>query len=135
MFHFLAGRLPGYKWMLLLLTVAWVIASTAANYFGPRGGGRGWTLLMMFIWVSIGAVIVYSIIHRKQRPAAYGFSFAKGSLAALAIIVVIHAYLIVSGKFHKSTPDALLLSASGAFMEEIACRVIVIDSLILLMNG
>jgi len=133
--RFLAGRLPGYKKLLLLLTIVWSILGIPGNYFAPRGTGQTWMLLAIILWASTVAVIGYSIIRRKQRPAAYGFSFAKGSLASLAIIAAIHAYLVISGKFDLSRPDAFLLKVFGAFMEEIACRVIVIDSLIVLMNG
>lgn len=133
--RFLAGKLPGYQRLLLLLTVVWGIIGILGNYFGPRASGPLWTVLVMAIWVSIGAVIVYSIIWRKQRPATYSFSFARGSLASLAIIAAIHVYLVLSGKFVLSAPDWFLGSALGAFMEEIACRVIAIDSFILLMNG
>ena len=66
---FLTGRLPGYKKLLLLLTVVWSIIGIPGNYFGPRGTGQTWMLLATIRWASIVAVIGYSIIWRKQRPA------------------------------------------------------------------
>ena len=133
--RFLAGNLPGYQRLLLFLTVAWCIAATPGNYFGPRRAGQFWALVVMIVWTSIAAVVVYSILWRKQRPATYGFSFARGSLASLAVIAAIHVYLVISGRFVLTAPDGFLASAFGAFMEEVAFRVIAIDSFIVLMNG
>jgi membrane protease YdiL (CAAX protease family) len=132
---FFVKRLAGCDRLLLLLTVVWGIVAIPGNYSGLRGTGQFWTLLVMILWGAIAGVVAYSIVRRQQRLAAYGFSFQRGGLASLAILAVVHVYLVMSGKFVLSAPESFVLKALGAFMEEIAFRVIAIDKLILLMNG
>jgi membrane protease YdiL (CAAX protease family) len=81
-------------------------------------------------------VIAYSVIRQQRSPADYGFSLKRGGVVSLAILVIIHVYLVISGKFVLSaTGSFFLLIVSGAFMEELVFRAIVIDKLILLMDG
>jgi membrane protease YdiL (CAAX protease family) len=75
------------------------------------------------------------VARQKRRPADYGFSFQRGGLASLAVLVVIHVYLAISGKFALSATESYLWSAVGAFMEELLFRAIAIDLLIVLMAG
>ena len=91
-------------------------------------------ILTMILWAAIAGVVAYSVIRRQRRPADYGFSFQRGGLASLAMLAVIHVYLVISGKFALSATGNYLLSALGAFMEELAFRVIAIDKFILLMD-
>jgi membrane protease YdiL (CAAX protease family) len=89
----------------------------------------------MMLWAAIAGVIAYSVIRQQRRPADYGFSFRPGGIASLAVLAVIHVYLVISGKFVLSATESFLWSTLFAFMEEIAFRVIAIDKFILLMNG
>jgi membrane protease YdiL (CAAX protease family) len=94
-----------------------------------------WTLMAMILWAALAGVIAYSVIRHQGRLAAYGFSFKSGGVASLAMLALIHVYLVISGKFVLSATESFLWSALGAFIEEIAFRVIAIDKLILLMDG
>ncbi len=133
--RFFVSRLAGPDRLLLLLTAVWSIAAIPGDYFSLRGTGQLWMLLTLILWVTIAGVVGYSIIRRQQRPAAYGFSFRRGSLVSLAILAVVHVYLVTTGRFVLSAPENFVWSTLGAFMEEIVFRVILIDKLILLMNG
>jgi membrane protease YdiL (CAAX protease family) len=132
-------RLPSCDRLLLLLTVGWGIVGIPGNYIRRRGfidgTGQFWLLLTMILGAAIVGVVAYSVIRRQRRPADYGFSIKTGGVASLAILAVIHIYLVFSGKFVLSAPESYLLSAFGAFMEELAFRVIAIDKFILLMDG
>jgi membrane protease YdiL (CAAX protease family) len=132
--------------LLLLLTVGWTFLGIPGNYFrvhGPLDGARQFRtlpLLIQILWMvllaAIVGVIAYSVIRQQRRPADYGFSFNRGGVASLAILAVIHVYLVISGKFVLSaTGSFFLLAVFGSFMEELAFRVIAIDKLILLMDG
>jgi membrane protease YdiL (CAAX protease family) len=131
--------------LLLLLTVGWSLVGILCNYFRVHGlmdgTGRFGSLLAMsqILWMilvaAIAGVIVYSVIRQQRRPADYGFSFKSGGVASLAMLAVIHVYLMLSGKFVLSAPESFLPSALGAFMEELVFRAIAIDVLILLMSG
>ena len=125
--------------LLLLLTGGWSIVGIPANYFRQRdlmdGTGQFWFLLVMIPWAAIAGVVVYSLIRQQRRPADYGFSFKSGGVVSLAMLAVIHVYLVISGKFVLSATESYLWSALGAFMEEFAFRVIAIDKFILLMDG
>jgi len=133
------GRLAGCDRLLLLLTVGWAILGIPGNYFRVRGlTGEARQFLafgVMILWAAIAGVVAYSVIRRQRRPADYGFSFKAGGVASLAVLAVIHVYLVISGKFVLSAADSYLLSALGAFMEELVFRAIAIDKLILLMDG
>jgi membrane protease YdiL (CAAX protease family) len=99
-----------------------------------------WTLVIFhYLWTlllaAIAGVVAYSVIWQQRRPADYGFSFKRGGVASLAVLVAIHICLVLSGKFVLSVPESYLWSAFGAFMEELAFRVIAIDKFILLMDG
>jgi membrane protease YdiL (CAAX protease family) len=132
-------RLGGCDRLLLLITVSWAIVGIPANYFRVRGhtyeGLQFGTLVTMILWVAIAGVIAYSVIRQQRSPADYGFSFKTGGVASLAVLAVIHAYLVVSGKFVLSATGGFLLSALGALMEEVAFRAIAINTSILLMDG
>lgn len=133
-------RLGGCDRLLLLLTGGWSIVAIAVNYFRMRhlmdGTWQFWLfLLMKILWMATAGVVVYSLIRHQRRPASYGFSFRWGGVASLAILVLIHVYLAISGKLVLSAPESFLWSALGAFMEELVFRAIAIDELILLMNG
>jgi len=112
--------------LLLLLTVGWTFLGIPGNYFrvhGPLDGARQFRTLPL-------------LIRQQRRPSDYGFSFNRGGVASLAILAVIHVYLVISGKFVLSaTGSFFLLAVFGSFMEELAFRVIAIDKLILLMDG
>ena len=128
---------------LLLLTGGWTILGIPGNYFRVHGlmdgTGQSWTLLPMILKMILGAaiagVIAYSVIRQQRRLAAYGFSFKSGGVASLAMLAVIHVYLVISGKFVLSATGSFLWIVLGAFMEEVACRVIAIDKFILRMDG
>ena len=132
-------RLAGCDRLLLLLTVGWAILGIPGNYLYQRhrmdGTAVFFQLLTMIMWAAIAGVVAYSVIRRQRRPADYGFSFQRGGLASLAVLAVIHVYLVISGKFVLSATGNYLLSALGAFMEELAVRAIAIDKFILLMDG
>ena len=132
-------RLAGCDRLLLLLTCGWGILGIPGNYFLQRhrmdGTAVFFQLLTMILWAAIAGVVAYSVIRRQRRPADYGFSFQRGGLASLAMLAVIHIYLVISGKFVLSATGNYLLSALGAFMEELAFRAIAIDKFILLMDG
>jgi membrane protease YdiL (CAAX protease family) len=132
-------RLAGCDRLLLLLTCGWGILGIPGNYFLQRhrmdGTAVFFQLLTMIMWAAIAGVVAYSVIRRQRRPADYGFSFQRGGLASLAVLAVIHVYLVISGKFVLSATGNYLLSALGAFMEELAFRAIAIDKFILLMDG
>ena len=138
-------RLGCLERLLLLLTGVWSIFGIPANYFRVHGLMEGttqfWTRLAMIqvLWkillAAVAGVIVYSVIRQQRRPADYGFSFKGGGIVSLAMLAVIHVYLVLSGKFVLSAPGNFLLSASGAFMEELVYRAIAIDKIVLLMNG
>ena len=133
--------LGSYDRLLLLLTVGWSIVGAAGNYLQVRHRmdvtWQFWLLsLMKILWATTAGVVVYSLIRRRRRPASYGFSFQRGGLASLGLLAVIHAYLVIGGKFHvPAAGDFFLWSVLGAFMEELVFRAIAIDQLILLMHG
>lgn len=62
---------------------------------------------------AIVGVIAYSVIRQQRRPADYRFSFKRGGVASLAVLVGIHVYLVISGKF--------VLSGTGSFFPLIVC--------------
>jgi membrane protease YdiL (CAAX protease family) len=132
-------RLAWCDRLLLLLTGVWSILGLLDNYFRERdpmySAGQFRSLLAIILWATIAGVVAYSLIRQHRRPGDYGFSFRIGGVASLAILAVIHIYLVFSGKFILSAPESYLWSAFGAFMEELAFRVIAIDKLILLMDG
>jgi membrane protease YdiL (CAAX protease family) len=126
--------------LLLLLTGGWLIAGIPDNYFRVRGlMGEARQFLafgVMILWAVIAGVIAYTVVRQQRRPADYGFSFKRGGVASLAVLVAIHVYLAISGKLVLSpTGSFFLLTVLGAFMEELAFRAIAIDKFILLMNG
>ena len=61
----------------------------------------------MILWAFIAGVIAYSVIRRQRRLADYGFSFKRGGVASLAMLAVIHVYLVIGGKFVLSAPRKL----------------------------
>lgn len=136
------SRIRGLAWcdrLLLLLTVGWSIGGIPLNYFHQHhrmdGTAASLDLLVEILWATFAGVVVYSVMRQNRRPADYGFSFKSGGVASLAVLAVIHGYLAISGKFVLSAPEDYLLSAVGAFMEELAFRAIAIDRFILLMDG
>jgi membrane protease YdiL (CAAX protease family) len=133
------GRPAGCDWLLLLLVAVWAVAGSLGNYYRLRGPTDGstqiWLLLVMALWAAIAGVVVYSMIRRRRRPADYGFSFRGGGVASLAVLVLVHIYLVMSGKFVLSPTGNYLLSTFGASLEELAFRAIAIDRFILLMDG
>ena len=125
--------------LLLLLTGAWAIVGMPANY--SRGGGLTnrawlfWNLVVMILWVAIAGVIAYSVIRQRRRPSDYGFSFKLGGVSSLAVLAVIHVYLVISGKFVLHATESFLWIVLGVLMEEVGFRAIAIDKLIVLMDG
>lgn len=92
-------------------------------------------ILWMVLLAGIAGVIAYSVTRQQRRPADCGFSFKRGAVASLAILVVIHLYLMIGGKSVLSaTGNSSLLSVLGAFMEELVFRAIAIDRLIVLLD-
>jgi membrane protease YdiL (CAAX protease family) len=89
----------------------------------------------MILWATIAGVVAYSVIRQKLRPADYGFSFNAGGVASLAVLAVIHVYLVIGGKLVLSATENYLGSAIGALMEELLFRAIAIDIFIVLMDG
>ena len=122
--------------LLLLLLVVSTIAGISANYervHGPSGRGHFW-ILAPIIWAAVAGVIAYSVVRQQRRPAGYGFSFRRGGLASLALVALIHVYLLISGRFVSSTTDFFVMKALGAFIEEVLFRVVAIEILMLLMH-
>ena len=105
--------------LLLLLVIGWSIVGIPVNYFRARGlmGGapQFLTLLTMIPWAALAGVIAYSLIAQQRRLAAYGISFKSGAVASLAIIGVIHVYLVMSGKFVLSASPSFLWSCVRRF--------------------
>jgi membrane protease YdiL (CAAX protease family) len=132
-------RLPFCDRLLLLVIGGWSIFGLLDNYFVRHdptyGGGPFRGLSSIFIWAAIAGTIAYSLIWQQRRPATYGISFNLGGVASLAVLAVIHVYLLISGKFVLSPTDSFVWGAVGAFMEELAFRAIAIDRFILLMEG
>lgn len=128
---------------MLLLTAAWIIAGIPGNYLRWRGLTNEallwWTSAVIILWAAIAGVIAWSIIRRRRRPSDYGFSFGRGGVASLAIVVFIHVYLAIDGKLVLSanlfSNPGLAWSAWGAFTEELVFRAFAIDQLIRLMDG
>lgn len=124
--------------LLLLLTIGWTVEETFGNYFGHRGseGSRQfWVLLTMMLWAAIGGVAIYSVIRQQRRPSDYGFSWRGGGAASLAVVALIYVYLTFRGDSGLHPAGSYFLSAWGALMEELACRAIAIDKLVLLLDG
>ena len=95
------------------------------NYFHRRDPtGRLLVLLWMTVWAAIAGVVAYSLIRQQRRPADYGFSFKTGGALSLAMLAAVHVYLAISGKLVLSAKENFLLSAVGAFMEELIFRAI-----------
>ena len=90
---------------------------------------------MIGLWAAIAAVMAWSIARQQHRPKDYGFTLRGGGAISLAVLVAVHAYLVVSGKFDPAVTANLWLAALGAFLEEVAFRAIAIDKLILLLEG
>jgi membrane protease YdiL (CAAX protease family) len=120
---------------LLLLTAGFAIAGIPANYFRAHSATNAVILSAPIVWAGIAGVIAVSVIRRQSRPADYGLSLQRGGVASLAVIALIHIYLVLSGRFVLSAQANLVWSAWGAFMEELMFRSIAIDRLILLMDG
>ena len=91
------ARLAGCDRLLLLLTAAWLIGGSLANYYRLHGPAEGpaqfWLLLVMALWATLSGVVVYSLIRRRRRPADYGFSFRRGGVASLTVLAAVHVYL------------------------------------------
>ncbi len=125
--------------LLLFLTVGWAIVGIPGNYFRVRGLSNeallSWTLVSGILWAAIAGAIAYSVIRQQCRPADYGLSFQRGGVASLAILALIHTYLAFSGKLVLSANGSFVLSAWGAFTEELMFRSIAIEKFILLMDG
>ncbi len=125
--------------LLLVLIVFCSIGGIPANYLHLRHRMDSTAvfleLLTETVWATIAGVVAYSVIRRKRRPSDYGFSLRRGGLASLAMLAVIHVYLALSGKLTLSAPESYLLSAVGAFMEELLFRAIAIDMFVVLMDG
>jgi len=125
--------------LMLFLTGGWSIVGIPGNYLRVRGlTGEARQFLvfgLMILWAVIAGVIAYSVVRRQRRLADYGFSFKRGGVASLAMLAVIHVYLVIGGKFVLSAPGGFLWIVLGAFMEELVFRAIAIDKFILLMNG
>lgn len=132
-------RLAWRDRLLLLVIVVSSIGGIPANYFHVHqlmdGSGQYWLLLAMILWATIAGVVAWSVIRQKRRPADYGFSFKTGGVASLAVLAVIHVYLVSSGRLVLSATESYLWSAVGAFMEELLFRAIAIDLFIVLMDG
>lgn len=132
-------RLDRYDRLLLLLTGCWITVGIPGNYFRARGlTGGAWQLSAlagMILWAALTGVIAHSVIRQQRRPADYGFSFKRGGVASLAVLAVIHVYLVISGKFVLSYPGSFLWIVWGALLEELVFRAIAIDKLILLLGG
>ena len=132
-------RLAWRDRLLLLLIVACSIGGIPANYLHQRhrmdGTAAGLDLLAKIVWATIAGVVAYSVIRQKRRPADYGFSFKTGGVASLAVLAVIHVYLVISGKLVLSATESYLWSAAGAFTEELLFRAIAIDMFIVLLDG
>ena len=122
--------------MLCLLPVGSAIVAIPANYFRTRGLNSAALLVWAsLVWAGIIAVIAYSVIRQQRSPADYGFSLRPGGVASLAVLALIHVYLIVSGKFVMHAAGSYMWSTWGVLMEELVFRSIAIDQFILLTNG
>jgi membrane protease YdiL (CAAX protease family) len=133
------GRIQRLAWcdrLLLLLIVLWSIGGIPGNYLHQRHRMDG-TLVFLDLLTKIlfAGVVAWSVIRRQRRPADYGFSFKTGGVASLAVLAVIHVYLVISGKLVLSATESYLWRAMGAFMEELLFRAIAIDMFIVLMDG
>ncbi len=132
-------RLAWYDRLLLLVIVVSSIGGIQANYLHQRhridGTAIFLDLITKILWAAIAAAVAWSVIRQKRRPADYGFSFKTGGVASLAVLAVIHVYLVISSKLVLSATEGYLWSAIGAFMEELLFRAVAIDMFIVLMDG
>lgn len=133
-------RLSHHDRLLLLLPLVWSICGFIDNYL--RLGSvayltSGFQLLLMSgLWASVVAALAWSTTRQQRRLADYGFTFKRGGLVSLAVLLTIHAYLTLTGKLVPSVPEGSLwvVMAMGAFMEEIVYRVMTIDAFVLLLD-
>lgn len=136
-------RLAGYDRLLLLLTGGLFIVGILDNYFRVHDPMHRpfWSLSLMILEAAILGVVAYSVIRHQRRPTDYGFSFKTGGVVSLGILVVVHVYLVISGKLLLSAttdPRArgnFLWAVLFVLMEELVVRAIWIDKFILLMDG
>jgi len=138
----IGSRIRKLAWrdrLLLLLTVFSSIGGIPGNYIHQHHRMDGTAVLLdlltKILWASIAGVVAWSVIRRQRTPADYGFSFKTGGVASLAVLAVIHVYLVISGKLVLSANETYLWRAVGAFMEELLFRAIAIDVFIVLMDG
>lgn len=136
------GRFQRLTWsdrLLLLLAVFWSILGIPINYSRVHGlTGLAWqcsALGVTVLWVVIAGVIAYTVIRKQRVPSDYGFSYGKGGLASLAAVAVIYVYLLIRGNITLSAVESSPPIVLVAFLEELVFRVILIDRLILLMDG
>jgi membrane protease YdiL (CAAX protease family) len=121
--------------LILLSSIGGIPANYLHRYHRTDATAASLFLLTEILWATVAGVVAYSVIRQQRRPANHGFSFKTGGWASLAVLAVIHVYLVISGKLVLSATETYLWSAVGAFLEELLFRAIAIDMLIVLMDG
>jgi len=132
-------RLAWCDRLLLLILVLWGIGGIQGNYLLQHHRTDGTAVLLyfatIFLWAATTCVVAWSVFRRQRRPADYGFSFGTGGVLSLAVLAVIHVYLVISGKLVLSATESYLQKAAGAFIEELLFRAVAINVFLTLMDG
>ncbi|MBN1461595.1 MAG: CPBP family intramembrane metalloprotease [Armatimonadetes bacterium] len=133
-------RLSLHDRLLLLLVLGWSMFGLLGNYFRLRSvvyqvSGLQF-LLTLLLWAWVAGILAWSCTQNQRRLADYGFRFGRGGLGSLAALLILHVYLVMTGKMALSGAGGFLwiLVAAGAFMEELVFRVIAIDMFIVLLD-
>ena len=84
------------------------------------------------------ALEVKELVSKRVPAIADAESCWRGSRVStrsLAVLAVIHVYLVIGGRLVLAATESYLWSAMYALIEELAFRAVAIDTFILLMDG
>ena len=132
--------LPRCDRPLLLVIGAWCVLGPVDNYFrirSPAYASWGRLILAIIVWATVAGTIAYTAVRQRRGLRDYGFSFKRGGLGSLAVLVALQIYAVKTGQLVPSAPEGFLwaVMAVGAFLEEMVFRVVLIDEFILLLDG